>query len=123
MLRLVLVTPRPEALLLFAAALVADPEVRLVQFATGTAALDAVRAAAPDLVIIDSGLPDANPLELVQQLLMVNAMVNTAVISGLAEDEFHEASEGLGVLGRLPLAPGESEARELLGKLRKVLGR
>ena len=82
----------------------------------------AVRTSPPHLVIIDANLPDTPPLELVQKLLMVNAMVNTAVISPLAEEEFHEASEGLGVLCRLPLEPGTAEAADLLRKLRKLLG-
>jgi len=55
-------------------------------------------------------------------LLMVNALVNTAVVSPLADEEFHEASEGLGILCRLPLTPGAGEATDLLHQLRKVLG-
>jgi len=122
MLRLVLATTRPKALEVFAAALSSDPEVRLQQVASGDAAQEATRAFVPHLVIIDADLPDLGPLDLVQKLLMVNAMVNTAVISPLADAEFHEASEGLGVLGRLPLEPGLREAADLLHKLRKVLG-
>ena len=53
---------------------------------------------------------------------MVNAMVNTAVVSPLSDEEFHEASEGLGILGRLPNEPGMSDAVELLHKLITVLG-
>ena len=53
---------------------------------------------------------------------MVNAMVNTAVVSPLSDEEFHEASEGLGILGRLPDHPGMSDSGELLHKLRTVLG-
>ena len=49
-------------------------------------------------------------------------MVNTAVVSPLSDEEFHEASEGLGILGRLSTDPGMSEASELLHKLRAVLG-
>jgi hypothetical protein len=52
---------------------------------------------------------------------MVNAMVNTAVVSPLADEEFHEVSEGLGILSRLPKEPGESDAAELLCKLKKIL--
>ena len=48
---------------------------------------------------------------------MVNAMVNTAVVSPLSDEEFHEASEGLGILGRLPNEPGMNDAGELLRKL------
>lgn len=122
MLLIVLATARPEALSSFAAALSSDPEVQLQQVATGTDALEAGRTFAPHLMVIDY-LPDTEPLSLVQKLLTVNAMVNTAVVSPLADEEFHEASEGLGILGRLPAEPGISEAADLLQKLRQVLGR
>jgi DNA-binding NarL/FixJ family response regulator len=122
MLRVVLTTARPQALKAFAAALSSNPEVQVQLAPNGAAALEATRSAAPQLVIIDRGLADAEPLELVQKLLMVNAMVNTAVISSVSEDEFHEASEGLGVLASLPEDPGTAEAADLLKKLQTVLG-
>jgi DNA-binding NarL/FixJ family response regulator len=122
MLRFVLATNRPKAWQAFAAALSSNPEVQLTHVVSGAETLAAARPPAPDLVIIDADLPDTTPLELVQKLLMVNAMVNTAVVSPLSEEEFHEASEGLGVLGRLPNEPGESDAANLLHKLRKLLG-
>ena len=122
MLHLVLATTRPENLEAFAAALAKDPEVRLEQVASGAAALETARAANPHLVIIDAQLPDFPTLDLVQNLLMVNALVNTAVLSPMADEEFHEASEGLGILCGLPLTPGAGEAADLLAKLRKILG-
>jgi DNA-binding NarL/FixJ family response regulator len=122
MLRIVLATARPKAMQAFATVLSSNPEVQLQQVVSGAEALEAARTAAPHLTIIDTGLADHEPLELVQKLLMVNAMLNTAVVSPLSEAEFHEASEGLGVLGRLPKEPGESDAADLLGKLRIVLG-
>ena len=122
MLLIVLASARPEALLAFAAALASDPEVQLKQVATGADALEAGRTFPPHLMVIDY-LPDTEPLSLVQKLLTVNAMVNTAVVSPLADEEFHEASEGLGILGRLPSEPGIKEAVDLLQKLRQVLGR
>ena len=122
MIRIVLASARPQGLTAFAAALSSNPEIQLKRVGSGTGVLEAVRTTTPHLVIIDCGLGDAGPLELVRQLLMVNAMVNTAVISPLAEADFHEVSEGLGVLGRLPEEPGESDAYDLLGKLKRVLG-
>ena len=122
MLRILLVSARQEATHPLAEGLVSDPEVRLEQVSSGEAALGAVRTDSPHLVIIDSPLPDMEPLHVVQKLLMVNAMVNTAVVSPLSDHEFHEASEGLGVLAHLPLAPGKSDAAELLRRLRQVLG-
>jgi DNA-binding response OmpR family regulator len=122
MLQVVLATARPEAWPSFVKALLSDPEVQLKKVASGAAAIEAVRATPPHLVIIDASLPDTSPPELVQELLMVNALVNTAVVSPLAEEEFHEASEGFGILSRLSLKPGAPEAHELLRKLRLVLG-
>jgi DNA-binding NarL/FixJ family response regulator len=121
MLCIVLATARLQAMQAFVEALSSNLEVRLQHVTSGAEALEAVRLSAPHLVIIDSGLADNEPLELVKKLLMINAMINTAVVSPLSEEEFHEASEGLGVLGRLPKEPGESDAADLLGKLRMVL--
>ena len=73
-------------------------------------------------MVVDSLLPDEEPLGLVSKLIRINAMVNTAVVSPLTEEEFHQASEGLGVLGRLPEKPGSGDASELMRKLRKLLG-
>ena len=106
----------------FAAALASNPAVNLQRVISGAEALEAVRTTAPHLVVIDADLPDTAPLDLVQKLLRVNAMVNTAVVSPLSDEEFHEASEGLGILGRLPTDPGMNDADEMLHKLRTVLG-
>jgi DNA-binding NarL/FixJ family response regulator len=122
MLRIVFATARSQAMQTFTAALTTNPEVDLKCVVSGAEAIEAARISAPQLMIIDSDLPDDKPLNLVQKLLMVNAMVNTAVVSPLSDEEFHEASEGLGVLGRLPDNPGESDAADLLGKLKAVLG-
>ncbi len=122
MLRIVLATARAQALQGFGKALSSDPEVNLQRVISGADALAAARTTAPHLVIIDVDLPDTAPLDLVQKLLMVNALVNTAVVSPLSEEEFHEASEGLGILSGLPTEPGRSDAEGLLRKLRAVLG-
>jgi DNA-binding response OmpR family regulator len=92
------------------------------QVASGADAMSALRTASPHLVVIDHELPDIEPLKLAWELLTVNAMVNTAMVSALSDQEFHEASEGLGILARLPLEPEGSDAAELMHKLRKVLG-
>jgi DNA-binding NarL/FixJ family response regulator len=122
MLHIIIAAARPKALQAFAEALSSDPAVNLQRVISGAEALEAARTTAPHLVIIDADLPDTAPLDLARKLLLVNAMVNTAVVSPLSDEEFHEASEGLGILGRLPDDPGVSDADELLNKLRAVLG-
>ncbi len=121
MLRIVLATPRAKALQAFSKALSSDPQVQFENVVSGAEALEAVRTTVPHLVIIDADLPDIAPMDLVQKLLMANAMVNTAVVSSRSDGEFHEATEGLGILGRLPTEPGRRDAGLLLSKLRRVL--
>lgn len=122
MLHILLVSARWEAVHTLAESLSGDPGVQLDVVGSGGDALRAIRTNPPHLVVIDLELPDWAPLPLVREMLMVNAMINTAVVSPLPDEEFHEASEGLGVLARLPLMPGPGDARELLTRLRQVLG-
>jgi DNA-binding response OmpR family regulator len=122
MLNIILTTTRPEAFKTFSEALSSDHEVNLRLVQSGAEALEAGRAPSVHLIVFDADLPDGSPLDLVQKLLAINAMVNTVVVSPLSDEEFHEQSEGLGVLGRLPQLPGPSDATDLLHKLRRVIG-
>ncbi len=122
MLQVLLITPRLKDLAAFTQGLASDPDVRLESVGSGNDALDAIRSNPPHLAIVDADLPDGGSLELVQRMLTVNAMVNSAVVNPLSEEAFHEASEGLGVLCPLPLVPGRQDAEALLVRLRKVLG-
>ena len=67
-------------------------------------------------MIVDSGVTDTDPLDLVREIISANAMVNTAVVSALPDQEFHNTGEGLGILCRLPLEPGKKEARDFASK-------
>jgi DNA-binding response OmpR family regulator len=121
MLHILLVSVRRESIEAFFQGLSSDPEVHLDRVASGAEALTVARAKCPHLIIIDSELPDTETFELVRKIISENAMVNTAVMSALSDDEFHEAAEGLGILCRLPLDPGPGDAHGLLKQLRSVL--
>jgi len=56
-------------------------------------------------------------IEFMKKLLPINPMINCAAVSPLPPEEFHEASEGLGVLVQLPVAPGKLDAENLLKRL------
>lgn len=122
MLRILLATTRQATIRSFVDGLSSDQDVRLEVVPSKSDVLDAAHDNPPHLAVIDSELPDVEPLSLVSELLVVNAMINTAVISSLPDKDFHEASEGLGVLGRLRIVPDECDAKNLLQKLRAVLG-
>ncbi len=85
--------------------------------ATGEEALERVREVAPVLLVCGQNLPDMTGLELAGRLVWVNALVGCAVVSDLSDEDFHEASEGLGLLAKLPPNPGQNEAQVLFDAL------
>ncbi|MCF8106907.1 MAG: hypothetical protein K9K64_15615 [Desulfohalobiaceae bacterium] len=95
--------------------------IRIQEAVAGNKAISAVLNEDLQLMIVDEVLPDMTGLELVEKCVVVNPMLNCALVSSLSKGAFHEASEGLGVLMQLPPQPGEIEGRELLKRLKKVL--
>lgn len=118
--RILIATAERSRLTKFADAMAVDPEIRVAWADSGTAALADATAHPPLAVIVDESLPDMEGLELVRRLLPINAMIFTAVVSGLPAKRFHEDSEGLGVLAQLPPRPTPSHAAELLGRLKRL---
>ena len=74
-----------------------------------------------DLVVTDENLGDMTGFEFIKTVIAQKPMVNCAAVSSLLSEDFHEASEGLGVLMQLPVNPGHEYAEELLEQLKKIL--
>ena len=74
-----------------------------------------------DLVVADENLGDMTGLELIRAIVAKRPMVNSAAISSLTTEDFHEAGEGLGILMQLPVNPGQEHAAMLLGQLKSIL--
>jgi len=74
-----------------------------------------------DLVVTDENLGDMTGLEFIKTIIAQKPMVNCAAVSSLLPDDFHEASEGLGILMQLPVRPGKENAEELLRHLKNIL--
>jgi len=55
-------------------------------------------------------------------LLRVNAMLNTVVVTNMDEAAFHEDSEGLGVLCTVPENPGREHGVKAMDRLCMLLG-
>lgn len=110
---ILLVTPRAQELVAFAEALGRDSGLPVAFAATWNEAVAQMKAAPPQFMILDQGLAEGSPLELSKKVLMINAMVNLAVVSPLGEEEFHEASEGLGILAPIPVNPATAEGSAL----------
>jgi len=120
LLKLVLVSPDKKSLSGLSSALAAHSDVELFWANSGKTALDIASGAAVDLVVTDEGLGDMTGLELAGKLLSVNPMINYASVSRLSPEEFHEASEGLGVLAQLPIKPSKEHAEELVQRLKYI---
>ena len=88
--------------------------------ATGKEAIEQAGSLLPVLTVIDETLPDMSGLETIRDLMTTNALLNTALVSSLSPDDFHEFSEGLGILVQLPVSPGEKEAGEIVSSLRNI---
>lgn len=94
-----------------------------IQWASsGDQALDIIKNQAMDLVVADEQLGDMTGLAFVEKLVKVNAMINCAAVSSLSKSDYHEASEGLGILMQLPTHPSQSDGKALIDYLKKVLG-
>jgi len=117
-MHVVILTDRKESLLEFAQGLGGD-----VEWATAS---DEVlsRAKTPpwQLVVVDAMTPGVNYKTILMDLLRVNAMLNTVVVTDMDEEAFHEDSEGLGVLCAVPENPGREHGIKAMDRLCRLLG-
>ena len=74
-----------------------------------------------DFVLTDESLSDMTGLQFLKKLIAVNPMINCAAVSPLAPEDFHESSEGLGIMLQLPPNPGNKDAEKLLEYLTNIL--
>jgi two-component SAPR family response regulator len=117
MIKLLLVTHDRASFNEFALVLAQNDDVELSWAGSGQRALDMVSVTALDLVVVDEKLDDMTGIEFIEALVSVNPMINCAAVSPLPSDEFHEVSEGLGILAQLPVQPGPKDAEDLLKHL------
>jgi CheY-like chemotaxis protein len=88
---------------------------------SGSQALGRIGKTAVDLVLADEILGDMTGLDLIKRLVAINPMINCAVVSSLSKEDFHETSEGLGILMQLPPNPSWADGERLMAHLNQVL--
>ncbi|MBW1608879.1 MAG: response regulator [Deltaproteobacteria bacterium] len=120
MIKILLVTSEREPFSEFARVLKQKDDIELTWTETGQEALEAISDNPVDLVIVNENIGDMTGIEFMKKLLPINPMINSAAVSPLSPEEFHEASEGLGVLVQLPVDPGKFEAEDLLKRLKNL---
>ncbi|MBN1904832.1 MAG: response regulator [Deltaproteobacteria bacterium] len=122
MFKLLLVSKTRDALSDFCSGLRENDSNELLYSDSGEEAIKVLKQNSFDLVITDEDVGDMSGLELARKLITVSPLTNCVAVSSLSEEDFHEASEGLGLMTHLPLNPGTSEADNLLKNLRQIKG-
>ena len=89
---------------------------------TGDLALSMISKKNFDLLITEESLKDMTGIDFVKKVVAVNPMLNCVIASKLSPSDFHEATEGLGVLMQLPLNPSEKDAEKLVSHFKKITG-
>lgn len=83
-------------------------------------ALGIIKAGQVEAVAVGETVGTMSGVNFIDALIKVNPMVNTVLASSLSGGEFHEATEGQGVLARIGVQPGKEDADLFIEKLRKV---
>jgi len=108
----IIVTPRSDDLQSFSEGL-KEQGVSVTMKPDAETLLAAIRKTPVNLVVVDQELPESDPVRLIMDILTVDATIQTAVLTPLSEEDFHEASEGLGVLKGLPIQPQALDGKAL----------
>ncbi|MCP4748162.1 MAG: hypothetical protein GY874_18805 [Desulfobacteraceae bacterium] len=74
-----------------------------------------------DLLLVDEMLSDITGIECLNKVVLENPFLNTAAISSLSAKDYHEATEGLGVLMQIPVNPGAEDGEKLFDYLNNIL--
>jgi CheY-like chemotaxis protein len=120
MLRVLLATPQRDRFEVLQSELTDQHPIEFSAVMNGRAALERVQKEKIDLVIVDADLGDMAGVELVRRLLGVNALINTVLVSTQSPEDFHEHTEGLGILMPLPETCGKAEAGQLVACLGRL---
>jgi len=121
MMLYVLLTSREEAALVNLSNALKDDDVTTEWTESGSKALSIIDAKHFDLVVIDETLSDMTGLSFAKKLVSVNPIINCALVSSLSHEDFHNASEGLGIIMQLPPLPNNEDARKLFEHLSCIL--
>ena len=119
-IRILLVSPDKASMAAFKSGLEKN-QVQTAWAGSGSNAIVKIAEGRFDLVVTDENLVDMAGLEFIEKIITIKPMVNCAAVSSLLPADFHEASEGLGILMQLPVMPGQEQAEKLLRQLKTIM--
>jgi DNA-binding response OmpR family regulator len=116
----ILIVANPSNLIAFQAFLVQDSGVEVLRASTGREALEILGGKSVSTVVVDEVLPDWSAQSFVRKLTSLQPLINCAMVSSLTPEDFHEATEGLGIFMQLPVDPGAADAGIMLRMLETI---
>ena len=84
-------------------------------------ALELIKDVPFDLVIIDKQIDDIDGIDFCKKIVSVNPMVNCSIAGSLPKKEFHEKTEGLGVMGQLKDETAKDDLEKIIKTLKKII--
>ncbi len=69
---------------------------------------------------IDALISDEKGTDELKALVRRFPLLNIALLSDKKTDDFHEATEGLGIFAQIPTLPEKNHAEEFIEKLKKI---
>jgi len=120
MKHILLITSRENQFSEFMDGLTREETVEIATVVSSDEAIDSLSGSMLDLVIIDEIVNGISGMKIARDILMKNAMLNQVLVSSLSPEEFHEASEGLGIMAQLPPEPDAAQAKHVLEILKKM---
>jgi len=121
MIHCIILTTRKDDFLKFYQGLTEDSNCTIHWEESGKQAFDYLANNSVDLVIVDEVIADMDGITFAEQLIKKNPMMQCAVVSPLTPKEFHEASEGLGIMMQLPVNPDKEIGLKLVRQLNKIV--
>lgn len=112
-MKVLIVSDRKESLKFFAQGLGGDVEWA----ADPDEVLKQAQGLPWNLVVVDALRPGLDLRGFLGELLRVNGLLHTAVISSMGEDDLMEHCAGLGVLCAIPAAPGWEDGARVMNQL------
>lgn len=120
MMRFLIVSEEPARLSGLKTGLMKHPQVKIDVVDSVDGAMEEISGVAPSIVVVDEHIAGVSGKELIETMIKKNPMINTALVSGLTPTDFHEFTEGLGILMQVPGDAGEDVADEMVQKLEKL---
>lgn len=120
MLSILLVGRDQDGLVDFAAQLSHKEGVSISRAASAKEAWSVLGNSRVDVVVVDENLADQASLAFVHELTKQQPLINCAMVSTLAPEDFHEATEGLGIFMQLPVDPGADEVEKMMHLIESI---